>query len=150
MANENIEALVLAQPAHSASALAQHSLDDLHAQAREAYQQAFDQKVIQLLVLLATTGGTREGSEFVFQADYDGKPLRLRLTEDGFLTCTIGGQVVCDNTVPGREMILPGRGRWLRFCAERLHQVEAEKLSQQQRRDLIAHRDEVQILSIDL
>lgn len=134
-----------ARTGQSLLALSQQSTEELRAQLRRWYHEALAENFIVQLQLLAAFGGTADGELFTFTDNHNGsKPLAIAFNQKATtVTVRTGQKVVCDNTTPGQEILLPGS--WIKRVLDLIAQAEAEQRAKAERERLGEHH---QILSI--
>lgn len=142
--------LSMARQSLTLNALAQETPAMLRARLNTWYNEAYAENFIVQLQLLAELNGAPDSSGQVFTytdtGAADGHDVPLAITfNKAKTTVTVkrGETVVCDNSVPGQEMLLPGR--WIGWVLDSIAEAEAVQRANAQRRKLSEHQ---QILTL--
>lgn len=128
----------------SLAALAQETPDQLRARLRTWYQQALAENFIVQLQLLAEVNGTADGDVFRFtdieQRGETTKALTVAFDRKAVTVIVVEGErVLCDNRVPGKEMLLPGA--WIRRVVSLIEEAEAVQRAKAERERLSEHHE---------
>jgi len=107
-------------------ALVRRETESLWSEAREAYFEAVQTKVISMLILLAKTE-KKDTAGWLWQGIHEGKQLAIRVSPDLTITAKWGDCPLLSNEKPGEEFLILHGGHWLTFCADQLRAIEAAK-----------------------
>lgn len=134
----------------SLAALAQETPASLRARLRTWYHEAYAENFVVQLQLLAELNGVADSSGQVFTyvdtgaADGHDVPITIIFNKAKMSVAVKNGEkIVCDNSVAGHEMLLPGK--WIRTVVESIAAAEAGQQARANRQALTEHH---QILTL--